>query len=253
VVFRYYFVMILVGLSLLAGLAYADLVRAAVTVARAAWQRRSLRLDGLTRVVVLLAALPLAGEALAELPPVRRLLIPDAAVGHRAPRTWREAPHLGPLNDVVRALLWSDAEVLGDWYPVWTHCLWEASQRFDVATVFARFARASTAPDATLFGDSTLVPLVALASGRRVALDEADTNPMRFHSGITPAAAFVARLQAQPPSLILFPAGELMSMGPVFQDWMSAGFDSSLISDRDRSLYYVMRPKGSAPLPETPP
>jgi hypothetical protein len=251
-VFRYYFVMILVGLALLAGLAYADLARAALTAARGLWRRRSLRLEGLTPAVALLAALPLAGEALADLPAARRTLIPDVAVGQRAPRTWRRAPFLGPFNGAVRALLWQDEEVLGRWYPPWTRILWEASQRIELV-VFARFAYASTPPDATLFGESTMVPLVALMAARRVALDEADTNPMRFQSGITPPAAFVARLREHPPALILFPAGALMSMDTPFQDWMFGSFDSSLVSDRGHNLYYVMRPKGSPPLPERPP
>ena len=195
---------------------------------------------------------PVAGEALGRLPAARRAEIPDAAVGQAAARTWHPSPSLGPFDDVVHALLWRDEEWLGREYPVWTHFLWNASQSFDIAATFARYARFALPPDATIFGDPTLVSAVALQSGRHLALDEADTNFMRFRSGVTPPAAFVARLRAAPPALIVFSIGEYMTMGDEFHRWMERDYESSFANDARWLVYVVMRPREAEATPGGP-
>ncbi|HVU51196.1 MAG TPA: hypothetical protein VHL80_10945, partial [Polyangia bacterium] len=206
--------------------------------------------------VAALLASPVTAEALAQMPVVRRAELPDAAVGQIAARTWRSSAALGPLDGVVHALLWRDEERLGDFYPVWTHFLWDASQRFEIAGVFAQYAREALPPDATIFGDSTLASAVALQAGRRLALDEADTNVMRWRSGVTPAAPFVARLRAAPPGLVLFSVGDYMTMPEELHRWMEHDYESSLANDARWLVYVVMRPRQAvpaAPGPRAPP
>jgi hypothetical protein len=158
---------------------------------------------------------------------------------------WRDSPALGPLNGVVRALFWEDSEVLGRAYSVPTRFLWDASRRFEMADLLARYVR-TLPPDATLFGDPTLACAVALRSGHRLALDEADTNFMRFRSGTTPPAAFVARLRAAPPRFIAFSIGEYALMGDELQDWMNRDYEINLANDADGLVYSVMRPRAEA-------
>ena len=145
----------------------------------------------------------------------------------------------------MRKLLWRDEEILGHRYPVWTHFLWDSSPRFEMAELLARYARDRLPPEATIFGDPTLMTAVALRSGHRVSLDEADTNDMRFRSGITPAEGFVERLRAEPPALIAYSVGELVMMGDVLPGWMAQAYDSDLANDADGHVYYVMRPHGA--------
>jgi hypothetical protein len=247
-VFHYYFVMLMLGVAPLAGLVYGGLVRRVAALARALRENRrrpapASTLAGAALGVVGLLAAPLAGEAVAQLPPARRAEIPDAAVGHVAARTWRSSAALGPLDGAVRAMLWRDEEQLGDFYPVWTHFLWDASQTFEMSETFARYARAALAPDATIFGDSTLASTVALQAGRRLALDEADTNVMRFRSGITPPARFVARLRAAPPAFIVFSVGEYLALPDDFQHWLERDYENSLANDARALVYVVMRPR----------
>jgi hypothetical protein len=249
-VFHYYFVMLVLGVALLAGLAYGELVRRLLALARALRAPRAgpaLRASALAAAALLAA--PLAGLALARQPAARRTEIPDSAVGHPAARTWRSSPTLGPLDGAVHALLWRDEQRLGDIYPVWTQFLWDASQTFDIAEVFARYARERLPGDATIFGDSTLASAVALQSRRRLALDEADTNFMRWKSGVTPTAAFVERLRAAPPALIVFSIGEYMNMDAELQRWMERDYEGSLANDASSLVYVVMRPRPSAPGP----
>jgi len=247
-VFHYYFVMLVLGAAPLAGLVYGGLLRRLAGLARALrdFQRRPApvaTLAGAALGVAGLLASLLGGEALARLPAVRRTEIPDAAVGHTALRTWRSSATLGPLDGVVRALLWSDQERLGDFYPIWTHFLWDATQSFEMSATFARYAREGLEPNATIFGEASLATAVALQSGRRLALDEADTNFMRWKSGITPAARFVERLRAAPPALILFSVGDYMSMPDELRGWMERDYESSFANDARWLVYVVMRPR----------
>jgi hypothetical protein len=244
-VFHYYFVMLMVGLAPLAGLAYGELLRRVATLVRALSLRATHAASRATLAAAALLVWPLAGAALARLPAARRTQIPDAAVGHPAGRTWRPSPVLGPFDDVVHAFLWRDVEVLGDAYPAWTRFLWDSSPRFQIVEPFARFAHDGLPPDATIFGDPTLADAVALRSGRHVALDEADTNFMRFASGTTPPDAFIARLRAAPPAFVLFSIGEYSMMGGAFHDYLERDYESSLANDAGGLVYTVMRPRGA--------
>jgi hypothetical protein len=244
-VFHYYFVMLMVGVAPLAGLAYGELLRRFATLARevrAHGAGPAARLPGLA--VAALLVWPLAGAALSRLPAARRTQVPDEAVGHPAARSWRPSPVLGPIDGAVHALLWRDEEILGRSYPIWTRFLWDASQTFEMAEIFVRYAD-RLPPEATLFGEPALVDAVALMSGRRVALDEADTNFMRFRSGITPANAFIARLRAAPPAFIVFPIGDYLTMGDEFHHWMETDYEGDLANDSAGIVYTVMRPRAA--------
>src|SRR5450432_2941581 len=109
-VFHCYFVMLMVGLAPLAGLAYGELLRRVATLVRALSLRATHAASRATLAAAALLVWPLAGAALARLPAARRTQIPDAAVGHPAGRTWRPSPVLGPFDDVVHAFLWRDVE-----------------------------------------------------------------------------------------------------------------------------------------------
>ena len=60
----------------------------------------------------------------------------------------------------------------------------EARYGFPEAFAIAGYVRDTTGPDETIFGYSGAAPLVAFLAGRRLANDEADTNAMRFRSGM---------------------------------------------------------------------
>jgi len=132
---------------------------------------------------------------------------------------WKEAPLVGPLNGVVRALLWSGGErVAGSFHIAATEYLWNQSRSFDsydaIVDAVVRSERQST-----LFGDSGTVPLVALGAHRRIAGDFADTNAQRFASGATPAAQAIAQLEAAPPTLLLASGDAGVFSIEAFQRW----------------------------------
>ncbi len=61
-----------------------------------------------------------------------------------------------------------------------------------------RFILKNTTEDDLLFGHVTTVPLLALLTGRDIALNEVDTNHMRFKAGLPPFGEVAQRLKEEP-------------------------------------------------------
>jgi len=69
---------------------------------------------------------------------------------------------------------------------------------FEKAVQISDFVKSTTLPAHEIFGDSTTVPLISMISGRRVALDEIDTNYQRFTSKTTNLAGLLERVGSDP-------------------------------------------------------
>lgn len=82
-------------------------------------------------------------------------------------------------------------------YSGWTISRYLDHERiyFEKAPEISDWVKSTTVKDEEVFGDSTTVPLIALLSGRRLALDEADTNIQRFTSNTTDINKLLARLK----------------------------------------------------------
>jgi hypothetical protein len=153
---------------------------------------------------------------------------------------WRDAPLVGPLNGLVRALFFgSGARQADTWYLGITEYLWNQSRSFDSYPAIVDEVRAA-APDesATVFGDSISLPLVALGSGRRIAADFADTNQQRFASGTTPPDAAIALLETAPPRLVLTSGNGGFYRFPEFQRWVTTHYrERRSFADADGTRY----------------
>ncbi|TNF24351.1 MAG: hypothetical protein EP329_25065, partial [Deltaproteobacteria bacterium] len=112
------------------------------------------------------------------------------ATGARNDYTWTEAPVLPGLSGFVRAFFWEDYRLKGDTEPGYRHYLWTKKRGFESLDEVAAWVRAHSAEDETIAGASTMAPLVALAAGRRLAADEADTNNKRFKTGLLDEATY---------------------------------------------------------------
>jgi hypothetical protein len=153
---------------------------------------------------------------------------------------WHDAPFVGPLNSLVRALFFAGGvRETGTWYLGITEYLWNQSRGFDAYPAIVDEVRAA-APDAasTVFGDSSSLPVVALGAGRRIALDFADTNVQRFLSGATPAASAIAELEANPPKLVLTSGSGGFYSLPEFRRWVADHYaPRRSFSDEDGARY----------------
>ncbi len=106
---------------------------------------------------------------------------------------WRDPDILAGPAALTRALFFAESRRKGEGTPYYRHYLWNKRLAFSTAREIADHVRATTTPDETLTGASTLAPLVALLAGRRLAGDEADTNAKRFKSGVLTEADFFER------------------------------------------------------------
>ncbi len=111
--------------------------------------------------------------------------------GRRNDYIWRSAPILSGLADpVVHALFWNDYRLKGNLEHGYRHYLWTKKRALSTLDEVAGYVRDHSAPDETIAGSSTLAPIVALAAGRRIAADEADTNNKRFKTGLLAEADY---------------------------------------------------------------
>lgn len=159
--------------------------------------------------------------------------------------TWTPAPLLpGTIDRTLRALFWRDTRRIGSPSLGVTQYLWHESRVFTAGDRLAREVERSVPPEGTLFGDSTSTPLVALLSGRRLALDEADTNFMRFRSGVTPIAGFLRRLDQAPPAAVILHPGRGVASLPEARRWVQARYRLATTVDdphQGRYLLYLRR------------
>jgi hypothetical protein len=189
------------------------------------WAASRLEKGGLTATAAGLAAVALVGPLLLR-QPLTDLIAPRRGEQLRTYAqhyTWRDAPALGPLNGVVRALFWSDDRVAGVWTSGVLEFLWMQSRAFDSVDQLVQEVVARSSPGDTLFGDSTSLPLVALGSGRRIALDFADTNTQRFESGATDPRQTVAALEAAPPRLVVSRESGCFTIA-VLREWLDSHY-----------------------------
>ena len=68
-------------------------------------------------------------------------------------------------------------------------------QDFDNAEEIADYIKSNSAKEDTIFGDDSITPLIALLSDRRIALNFADSNSLRFRSGVTDINKVISELK----------------------------------------------------------
>ncbi len=218
--FTYYFVPAFPGLAIAGGVASIAILdgarRAARTPRGGAWARSAA--FAFAAAVLCLAgpqALRLAAGQAAGEPPER---------GTANPVVWRDAPLPASLNVAVRALLWREDGRAGALTPAVTRYLQHESLRFEAPAYFAWRVRDLTPPGSTLFGDSLTAPLVALLADRRIALDEADTNYMRYASGITHPDRTITALEQAPPEAIIASPLRGFFLVPEMRRWVTSHY-----------------------------
>jgi hypothetical protein len=151
---------------------------------------------------------------------------------------WRPVP-IGPLDDAVQALWFHDGlRQAGVYYSSPSEYLWNMSRGFDSYDALVEAVQKESPARATLFGDSSTLPLVALGAGRRIALDFADTNVQRFTSGATAAEDAVAQLEADPPTLVLAIDGGGFASQAAFASWIAQHYRAiRILRDGDGTRY----------------
>lgn len=234
-VYTYYLLPLYALLAGLAGLSVAALYHAARTlIARQAGRS----------VVTALAVLVVAIAATEKLRPRDGDNTPRNVV---VPYTWDDAPLPPVWNQAIRAAFWRNERRAGDVVCPVTRYLWHESDYLSsVDSLVARVKRDSP-PEARIAGDSHLAPLVALLSGHRIPLDEADTNTKRFSSGLESMPAFLGRMDRPELTWIVVNDDRYIDSYDEFRHWRQANFSSVFhATEPGRHEVVLAKRKGAA-------
>ncbi|MFH0862693.1 MAG: glycosyltransferase family 39 protein [Candidatus Altiarchaeota archaeon] len=120
-----------------------------------------------------------------------------AAVSARVLGSWIDSTGDKGLFRIVVGLI----VIMSSW-AVLAYYVHESYYSFVTADPMADYINSKTGPGDEVFGDSMSAPLIALLAGRRIALDEADTNIQRF-SGTTDIREFLGRLEQSPMKTVI--------------------------------------------------
>lgn len=250
--FPFYFLLLFLFLAHMGGHAVQEFVSRSTMLWRARQSRNRPFFEA--GAVVLLVALGAAVFGLARLP-LQRSLLPNYVRTADRPMRWADAPVPDFVNAVMRALCFSDVAGAYRDYGTCTEALFHESQYFESAQKLADFVRQNTHPAQTIFGDSSSAGLIALLSGRRLAADEADTNVMRFRSGITPVADFIRRVDDPRLALVIVSGRETQGKDgrvsrrfdgfaslPEFRRFLEANFVPAFqVRDRTKGDFFIYR------------
>lgn len=253
-VFPFYFLLLFPAMALAGGYAVARVIRGVIDLARS-WKNRTRPwYRGAAIVGALLAAL---GVAYLVRVPVQRGLLPKYVRMADKPMQWSDASLPGFINGFLRWCCWDDvAEAYRD-YSTTQEVLYHESRFFEKAEELAEYVEANTGEDQTIFGDSSTAGIVALLSGRRLAADFADTNTMRFRSGITPPDEAIKKIEADNLALVLVSAHYTRSRGgetvlsygrfasvPEFRRWLEDNYqEAHRVRDRTKGLFILLKKK----------
>jgi hypothetical protein len=195
-------------------------------------------------VAAVLLAVLAAGEVLRR--SALRALEPDRRESAVTTYAWHGSG-IAPLDRVVRPLIWRDRRIDGRWYPQLTHYLWHESQWFESADRLAAEVRNRTTERDTIFGDSASTPLIALLAGRRIALDEADTNVMGFLLRPQSGEDLIRRLDGAPPEIVVARANFGIFSMRFFQAWARRNYAVALESPESVFGKYLLLTRRPVP------
>jgi hypothetical protein len=260
-VFPFYFLLMFPLMALVCGYLVDRLVHHSASLWRARHRRSKRFWEALASLALLGIGLLVFGLARG---PVQHELLPDYARSQDRPMVWADAPIPEWVNGFLRRCCFDDVALAHVDYGTIQESLYHESQYFEKAGELAAFVRENSKPGQTLFGDSSTAGLVALLAGRRLAADEADTNVMRFKSGITPPQELIRRIDTPELALVLVSGtvqrgaddqpshrfGAFASV-PEFRRWLLEGFEVAVqVRDRTKGGFLVLRRRGPrAPLP----
>ena len=205
-VFPFYFQPAFLPLALLIGLGFAT----ALDHLPQWWKTRRdelvpPRIIWAPALVLLLLAGPLAAPLSSAISPKRASQLSTYSQTY----SWIDAPGIGATNTLVQALFWQDGvRVVNEDANAITQYLWQRSRWLDIqpAMVAAVTEQAASNPQLSLFGDSTVAPMVALQAHVPLTADLVDTNMQRVRTGNLAVPEILALLDTSPSALLLLGA-----------------------------------------------
>jgi hypothetical protein len=102
-------------------------------------------------------------------------------------------------------------------------------------------------PDDLIFGQVTSAPLLALLSGRDIALNLVDTNPMRFLSGVTSIEEMLSALEREPRLAVLVLQEDRLWTDPRVLQFLEGRFDLAAVFVESNEKIFVFTRRDRSP------
>ncbi len=120
----------------------------------------------------------------------------------------------------------------------------EKGTGFETADQCREFILQNSTADDLLFGHVTTVPLLALMTGRAIALDMVDTNYMRFKAGLADIGETMEKLAAEPRLKFIIIQESRFWLDPRVQSYLSRYQPVAVFNEpRERIIFYDCRKK----------
>lgn len=244
-VYPFYFLPVFVGMALC--VAYlAAFVRARIVPIAPVSLRRYRQIG----IVALIFVVAYCGRVW-----LQRSLLPNYTRSGPVAMKWSDSPL--PVNSLFRWCCWDDVAQANTAYGTIQEYLYHEARYFQIAPQLAERV-ADLEPQQTLFGDSSSAGLVALLSGRALAQDFADTNRVRFASGITDPQEAIDRVTKGDLGAVLVRArpktrGDIQvgyhlqyfASLPEFSNWLQREYViTHRLVDRTKGTFLILVPTG---------
>ncbi len=252
-VFPFYFLLFFPAMACCAGLVVTRGGQHVAGLIRCRGKRGKTWWEAIVVLAVLVLFVALAGAVRV---PLQRALLPKYVRSMDKPMRWSDSP-LPMVNSLFRACCWDDVAEAYQAYGTVQEVLYHESRFLGVAEDLAGYVREHSRPEHTLYGDSSTAGLVALLAGRRLAGDEADSNTMRFTTGITPAEKLISEIDQTDLKFVLVSGRVLRSRDgqvrwrfgkfarlPAFAGWLRREFKVvRQVQDRTKGWYSLLERK----------
>ena len=251
-VFPFYFLLMFPGLALATAFVLDRMVRHGLGLARGfsrrdgAWMRAS---GWVLATIVFLVFAYLVRV------PIQRGLLPTYVRNQAKPMQYAQSPL--PVDGLLRACCWEDTAEARVAYGTVTEVLFHESRYFEKAQELSGWVEQHSEPGDRLFGDASTAGLVALLSSRRLAADFADTNTLRFSTGVSPPREVIEKIDTPALKFVIAQGqvsrdrqgrlqrryGKFASL-PVFRHWLDTRFTlAHQVRDRTKGTFLVLERK----------
>lgn len=116
---------------------------------------------------------------------------------------WTEPHGFSFLSPLVKTFFYKDFRIKGKVEPYYYHYLWNKKLTFTKVEEIAKYVEENSAPYETITGASTVAPLIALYSNRKIAGNFIDTNAKRFKAKMVSEKEFFDKICATPIKFII--------------------------------------------------
>jgi len=137
---------------------------------------------------------------------------------------WKDSACLpGFVNSSLKAILFNETRRVGDLDCGLKRYFWHESVTENPQALL-KFVMEYQNVEGTIFGDASTAPYFALMTGRKITLEQADTNAQLFKSGRIDMKKMLAKLNVDPPALLILNPKRGIASHPWFKNWVQNSY-----------------------------